>query len=119
MNTTRESGKRGRPFTGRPWAGQGQVAPRRAWGDGKMRRCSLLTYTLWHGLLTVPPNLTEGLPAPHGRKQFRRPSVALWHGQETVPQRDRATTPGIPGHLSPLYLISFFAVTSRFCVRQV
>ena len=40
--------------------------------------------TLWHGLLTVPLGLTEGLLfAAAGETCGRRP----WHGQETVPQR--------------------------------
>src|SRR5215212_6108124 len=40
---------------------------------------------LWHGLLTVPRVSTEGLHCPcKARETFGR---AVWHGQETVPQR--------------------------------
>src|SRR5262245_16317365 len=40
------------------------------------------TTQLWHGLPTVPPKLTGGLP------NKRRPGGrASWHGQETVPQQ--------------------------------
>src|SRR5262245_44860604 len=45
---------------------------------------------LWHGLLTMPLLLTEGLPSSPEEETF---GPARWHGQETMPQRhDHATT---------------------------
>ena len=44
--------------------------------------CGEVSLALWHGLPTVPPGLTEGLPdfkETCGRRK--------WHGRETVPQR--------------------------------
>ena len=49
---------------------------------------------LWHGLLTVPLLLTAGLPERHSPEETF--GQAPWHGQETVPQRVTIRT-GFPG----------------------
>ncbi len=44
---------------------------------------------LWHGLLTVPPDPTAGLPETPGARDDAVETCGRrqWHGQETVPQR--------------------------------
>src|SRR5262249_60421071 len=83
--------------TGRP-AADPRRPGRRPAARGARRRTPLWhASALWHGLLTVPRLLTEGLPsAVEEEETFGRGG---WHGQETVPQQDQGVNDSFGTHL--------------------
>src|SRR5262249_41941035 len=75
------------------------------------RYSSAAAPSLWHGLLTVPPGLTEGLHEPREAGDGSRETCGrrTWHGQEAVPQR---VPPPLMAHC-PSYYSSAVASAGR------